>query len=232
MTKVKNEKRGKAKRRILIESFMVFFIVMSPFVFNLHEYISSDPEATITILGYTIDSNGFQNLSIYAWFLLGKFVPLYLLIIWFFTCKHWWYHIILIPIVMYAFQILEEVYSEDNYIDTDNILWLLPVCMVLIPFVYLIRIKLYDKYVHGIDLEAMDAELKSMKPSDEKFESVPTPEPVEEIPEELEVMYEMQNTVGYRSLSEYLNYVLSTDNLEKKFKRFQNNLKGWLHLKF
>ncbi|MDA8686530.1 hypothetical protein N9L94_05910, partial [Robiginitalea sp.] len=29
------------------------------------------------------------------------------------------------------------------------------------PFVYFIRIKIYDKYVHGIDLEAMDAELKS-----------------------------------------------------------------------
>ena len=61
---------------------------------------------------------------------------------------------------MYAFQIFEVVYSEDQYVDTDNIMWLLPVCMVVIPFVYFVRVKLYDKYVHGIDLEAMDVELQ------------------------------------------------------------------------
>lgn len=61
---------------------------------------------------------------------------------------------------MYAFQLFEVVYSEDQFVDTDNIMWLLPVCMMVIPFVYLIRVKLYDKYVHGIDLAAMDAELQ------------------------------------------------------------------------
>jgi hypothetical protein len=64
---------------------------------------------------------------------------------------------------MYAFQIFEVVYSEDLMVDTENVLWLLPVCMVVIPFVYFIRLKLFDKYVHGIDLEAMDAELQYYK---------------------------------------------------------------------
>ena len=35
--------------------------------------------------------------------------------------------------------------------------------MVVIPFVYFIRLKLFDKYVHGIDLEAMNAELEYYK---------------------------------------------------------------------
>ncbi len=142
---------------------MVFFIVVSPFVFNLHEYISDDPTATINFLGISIDKNGFPNINVYVWFLLGKFVPFYLLLIWFFTCQHWWYHIIIIPLLMYAFQIFEGVFSDDKFIDTENVLWLLPVCMVVIPFVYFIRIKLYDKHVHGIDLEAMDAELQAYR---------------------------------------------------------------------
>ena len=79
------------------------------------------------------------------------------------TCKHWWYHILLIPIVMYAFQIFEDVFDNDYIVDTENLLWLLPICVVLIPFVYFIRLKLYDKHVHGIDLEAMDEELKILK---------------------------------------------------------------------
>ncbi|MGK7897940.1 MAG: hypothetical protein AB4372_31060 [Xenococcus sp. (in: cyanobacteria)] len=150
----------KAKRRIFVDSLLIFFILGSPFIFKMHEYVSTDPEATFEFLGMTIDRNGFPNLNVFVWFMLGKIVPLYLLLIWFFTCKHWWYHIILIPILMYAFQIFESVISTDDYIDTENILWLLPFCMVVIPFVYLIRVKLYDKYVHGIDLEAMDAELQ------------------------------------------------------------------------
>jgi hypothetical protein len=157
------EKSKKAKRKLLLESFMVFFIVVSPFVFKMHEYVSSDPNATLNFLGITIDKNGFPNINIYIWFLLGKLVPLYLLLIWFFTCKHWWYHIIIIPLLMYAFQIFEAMYSDDKFVDTENILWLLPVCMVVIPFVYFIRIKLYDKHVHGIDLEAMDAELQAYR---------------------------------------------------------------------
>lgn len=150
----------KAKRMIFIDSFMIFFILISPFVFKMHEYVPEDPEATIEFLGITITNNGFPDLNVFVWFMLGKIVPLYLLLIWFFTCKHWWYHIILIPILMYSFQIFESVIDTDNYIDTENILWLLPFCMLVIPFVYLVRIKLYDKYVHGIDLEAMDVELQ------------------------------------------------------------------------
>lgn len=64
---------------------------------------------------------------------------------------------------MYAFQLFEVIISPDLNIDTKNVLWLLPVCMVVIPFVYFIRVKIYDKYVHGIDLEAMDAELQYYK---------------------------------------------------------------------
>lgn len=64
---------------------------------------------------------------------------------------------------MYAFQLFEVIISPDLNIDTKNVLWLLPVCMVVIPFVYFIRLKLFDKYVHGIDLEAMNAELEYYK---------------------------------------------------------------------
>lgn len=161
--KTTTEKGKKARKRLIIESIAIFFIIASPFIFKAHDYFSRDPEATFQFLGLTIDNNGFANLNAYMWYLVGKIIPLYLLFIWFFTCKHWWYHILLIPICMYAFQLFEVVYSEDAYIDTENILWILPVCMVVIPFVYFVRVKLYDKHVHGIDLEAMDAELKYYK---------------------------------------------------------------------
>ncbi len=154
------DKGKKARKRFVTESVIIFFIIITPFIFKIHEYLPHEPEETIHFLGLEIGSNGFVDVSTHIWFLFGKIIPLYLLTIWFFTCKHWWYHILLIPICMYAFQLFEVVYSKDVFVDTENILWLLPVCMVVITFVYFVRVKLYDKYVHGIDLEAMDVELQ------------------------------------------------------------------------
>ena len=149
------------RKKIVFDTIAVFFIAITPFLYKIYDYLpQDDQEATISLLGFTIGSNGFADVSTFVWFLTIKIVPFILLIIWFFTSRDWWYHILLIPIAMYAFQLFEAFYDGDEYVDTENILWLLPVCMVIIPFVYFVRVKLYDKYVHGIDLDAMDAELE------------------------------------------------------------------------
>lgn len=213
-----SSKRKKAKYRIFMDSAMVFFVVMAPFVFKIHEYLPRNPNETFGFLGFTIGQNQFADVSTYVWFLLGKFIPLYLLFIWFFTCKHWWYHAILIPITMYAFQIFEVVYSDDKYVDSENLLWLLPICMVIIPFVYFVRVKLYDKYVHGIDLEAMDAELEALKSKNE----------INDISEVLDE--ELDETLQNESIADELDRKLSTRNLEQAAKQFQLQLQNLLNL--
>lgn len=225
----KDNGKIRVKKKIILESLIVFFIAITPFLFKVYDYLpDNNPEDTVSFLGITIGSNGFNNVSAYIWFLTGKIIPLYLLIFWFFTSKDWWYHILLIPILMYAFQLFELLYSEDDVIDTENIWWLLPVCMVVIPFVYLIRVKLYDKYVHGIDLEEMEAELNTLKrKADSQKISAKKEFANNDEPQKEEI-----SAIEYLSFSEYLNSKLSTENIERQFKRFQNNLKGWLHLKF
>ena len=157
-----------AKKRILIESLIAFLIVLSPFIFKSHEYLPGDVETeSVGFLWFEIGKNGFVTIETHGWVLVGKIVPLYLLLIWFFTCKHWWYHIIIIPIMMYSFQLFENFFSENEAIDSENLMWLLPICIVVIPFVYFIRLKLYDKHVHGIDLDAMDEELNVLKAKEE-----------------------------------------------------------------
>lgn len=133
------------------------------------------------------------------------------------TAKNWWYHIILIPIAMYSFQVFEVLFDSDNNIDTENIWWLIPVCMTVIPFVYIIRLKLFDKYVHGIDLEAMEAELNALKEKKGK-QSQTQSNTRAELPD-----------VGYRSLSQWLNEELSTARLEQRFRYFQHGVKNLLH---
>lgn len=209
-------KKEKAQRKILMESLMAFFIAISPFLYKLYEYIPGASQDSVTFLGITIGSHGFTDVSTFIWFMMGKFVPLYLLIFWFLSVKNWWYHIILIPISMYAFQIFEVLYSNDNDIDTENLLWLLPICIVIIPFVYFLRIKLYDKHVLGIDLDAMDAELKELKDKDL------TTDIKNDIEEEMDI----------KSMSEELNTKFSTGNIENTLKNIQERIQGWLHFKF
>ncbi|WP_245615911.1 hypothetical protein [Flagellimonas lutaonensis] len=65
---------------------------------------------------------------------------------------------------MFAFQFYQGSLVEDSTkIDENEILYVIAVTMVIVPIVYFIRVKLVDKYVHGIDLKAMDTELKLHK---------------------------------------------------------------------
>ncbi|QLE02783.1 hypothetical protein HX109_14865 [Galbibacter sp. BG1] len=147
------------KHRILsIGSIVALLIAISPYLYYLYE---SFPESKVwdTML-FKFEAQKYGSLYLYAWFFLGKFVPLMLLTLWFFTCKHWWYHVILIPISMYFFQLLSVINDDVQYLDEFEIYYIIPIMMVVIPIVYFIRIKLIDKYIHGIDLDKIDAELK------------------------------------------------------------------------
>lgn len=101
------------------------------------------------------------------WFILTKVVPLLLLTLWFITCRHWWYHVILIPIAMYAFQLFTAINDDAQYVDEVEIIWLIPIMLIVIPFVYLIRIKLFEKYVLGIDLRKIEKELEEYENKEE-----------------------------------------------------------------
>lgn len=73
--------------------------------------------------------------------------------------------------------------------------------MVVIPFVYFIRLKLFDKYVHGIDVEAMNAELEYYK-NKEKAEleraGIDVYQPVDTLQEDL------SNETPKRTLNEIM----------------------------
>jgi len=209
------------KRKLIIEGLLALLIAISPIIFYSYKYIPFGDDNTWSILGINFTDNGYGEIAMAFYFYLSKIIPLMLLVLWFVTCKHWWYHAILIPIAMYSFQSY-GVFSEDvNKIDENEILYLVVVCMIVIPMVYFIRVKLVDKYVHGIDLEAIETEIKSIKEKQGVDKNKPAP-----------VSTETPKEIGYKSLSEKINEKLSTDNIVSHFRQFQNQLGDWLHLRF
>ncbi len=152
--KEKSRRTDKTKVKTLITGTIIAsFIIACPFLFYLYQGF---PEAPTWESPFgTIRSYFWEDVSYFAWVILGKLIPFLLLLIWFFTCRHWWYHVILVPLCMYAFQIYSTMNTDMYSTDTTEIYVLAPVIFIMAIFSYTVRTKIFDK-IHGIDLSELN----------------------------------------------------------------------------
>lgn len=134
--------KKKYNRKILLGSITATVIAATPFLFYLYEYVP-DTQNWETIFG-TYRSNMYNDANVAMWVLTMKIIPLILSLIWFFTCKHWWYHALIVPIAMFTFQVIGAL-NTDIYMDQLHILYLLPIMAIVFPSIYLIRAKMFNK---------------------------------------------------------------------------------------
>ncbi|MGB6268915.1 MAG: hypothetical protein WBF67_07890 [Olleya sp.] len=116
---------------------------MTPYIFYSYESVP-DRKVWNTFL-FTYDSQFYDNAQAGVWTIIGKFTPLYLLIIWFFTCRHWWYHALLIPIVMYIFQLVNVINEDLKYVDSHQFKYLILIMAIIIPSIYLVRARIFNR---------------------------------------------------------------------------------------
>lgn len=145
----------KDKKNLIYGGLVVFFIAISPYLLYMYESFPSDSKTWETSF-FTLTTT-YASIQIYFWFLTGKIIPIYLLLLWFFTCKHWWHWIIFAPLSIYIFQ-LWSLINQSSSLDEVEIFYMLPVMLVLVPFVYLIRAKLFNN-VRGENLEEFEDDL-------------------------------------------------------------------------
>lgn len=152
-------KTGKQKlsRSAVIGTLVSTIIASSPLLYSLHESVPTTEVWDTFLFTYR---SGFWEDSQYAmWVFTGKFLPLLFLIIWFFTCRHWWYHVLIVPIVMYILQIVNSIRAEVQYIDENQLLQLLPILVIVVPSIYLIRAKMFNKINYADKtMEELEAE--------------------------------------------------------------------------
>ncbi|CAN5325658.1 hypothetical protein BH23BAC2_BH23BAC2_24630 [soil metagenome] len=147
-----------SSRFLLLGSIIALVIAFSPYLFYLYE-IFPDGKVWENSL-FTYESKYYESVLAAAWTYLGKITPLLLLLIWFFTCKHWWYHDILVPIAMYVFQIIvtfyQDVYlNEQILLDTNGLIYLAPFFLVVLVVLYTVRTQIFDR-IYGIDLSELN----------------------------------------------------------------------------
>ena len=102
----------------------------------------------------------FKYVQTYIYFLLSKFVPLLLLIIWFITNKHWWVHAIIIPISVYLFQLISVINDSEQFADEVDFIYTVPISLIVVVILYFIRNKM-AVYIQAVDLKKeMDENMK------------------------------------------------------------------------
>ncbi|GGW63339.1 hypothetical protein GCM10008085_14020 [Winogradskyella epiphytica] len=144
-------------RKILIGSIAATVVGATPFLFYLYEYVPST-EKWDTILG-TYHSKQYGDANVAMWVFSMKIIPLVLSLVWFFTCRHWWYHVLIIPITMFSFQCIGALNDDVRFMDEFHILYLLPIMAIIFPSIYLIRAQMFNK-INNVDktLEELEEE--------------------------------------------------------------------------
>jgi len=148
---------------------IVFLIAISPYLFYVYESFPADSNVWETSF-FSVTTN-YQSYQHFIWFLTSKTIPLYLLLIWFFTCKHWWHWIILVPIFLYVFQTW-GIINQNIRADEVELMYMLPVMLILVPMVYLIRAKIFSK-VRGVDdMKDFEEDLKRKRTLWQEFKEL------------------------------------------------------------
>jgi hypothetical protein len=155
-------KDNKSSKGLIIGSILATMIALTPYLFSLYESVPKQQVWDTFLFSY--NSGVFNDANYAMWVLSGKLIPLYLLFLWFFTCRHWWYHVILVPIAMYAFQIFQVFNVDTKYIDEFQLIYMVPVMAIIIPSIYLIRAKIFNK-INDVN--------KSMEELEEEFKMSP-----------------------------------------------------------
>lgn len=148
-------------KNLFIGTLIATLIAITPFLFTLYESVPTTQVWDTFLFKY--DSKIYEEARYAMWVFTGKAVPLLLLFVWFFTCRHWWFHVLLVPIAMYIFQIL-KVFSEDNRMDEFQLIYMLPVMAIVIPTIYLIRARIFNK---------INTANKSMQELEDEFKMSP-----------------------------------------------------------
>ncbi|MGB5821341.1 MAG: hypothetical protein WBG90_17785 [Saonia sp.] len=94
-----------------VDSVIILLLTILPLAYYSFELI---PEglSELKIKWVTIGAHGFTDVHTFVWFINYKLSILIPLFIWFITSRHWWRYAVLVPIVLYTYQLWEGTQEE------------------------------------------------------------------------------------------------------------------------
>lgn len=112
-------------------------LIATPFLFYVYKYAPSDSKEWETIFG-TIHAGNFNSAQSFIHALFTKFIFVLLTSIWFLTSRNWWKYAILVPLIMFLYQLYGIINFQMQYLDEFDFWYSLPfITPVIIFFIYL-----------------------------------------------------------------------------------------------
>lgn len=142
---------------LLTGSLIIAFMLFVPYAFYI--YKSFPDEKIYETIFFTLESDTYGSVRTFMWLALSKLIPLSLLLLWFTTCKHWWYYSIAIPISVYIFQLI-SIINEDTSeaIDDLEFIYSLPFTLTILVILFFVRSKI-SLFLKATDLKKQADEL-------------------------------------------------------------------------
>ncbi|WP_244906423.1 hypothetical protein [Jejuia pallidilutea] len=148
-----------SKKSLVLGSIIATLLAVTPFLFNLYQSVPNERVWNTFLFSY--DSGDWESANYAMWIFTGKAVPLMLLLIWFFTNRHWWYHALIVPIFMYIYQIISIYNDGAGVFDEMHFYYMIPIMAIIVPSIYLIRARIFNKINEASkSLEELEAEFK------------------------------------------------------------------------
>ena len=148
-------------RKVFLKDLTIAtIIILLPFLFYLYLLV---PEVKVWETPFfTIESNYFDDVRIFVWTAMTKLLTLFILSIWFVTCKHWWRYAILIPISMESFKLIGTINDDINFFDEYEFITSLPFTIPFIIILFILAIRLnYYNLSKNLDI-SLDIEINNL----------------------------------------------------------------------
>lgn len=143
--------KNKRKTSLYTGSIIALIIIILPYFLYFNKNIPLEIVDLDTFLG-TIHGGYYKSASVAIYWFFSKFVPFFLLFIWFITCKHWWAHAVLIPLSVYFFQLISVINDSMEYVDEVSFIYAVPITLAIVIILYVIRSKLAI-FISAVDLK-------------------------------------------------------------------------------
>lgn len=139
----------------LVDVIVIVLIAVSPYIFYI-QYLLPDSELKRYIIEYGND------LDTVLWFYAIKIHLIVLLLIWHFTCQHWWRVSILIPLILEIFKLIGLFNSDADTFDEVDFIISFPVTIPIIFLVILLlnKLRLYSR--SRILIDELNEEIESV----------------------------------------------------------------------
>ena len=126
---------------ILIKDLIIAALIIAlPFLFYLYKLVPHIPVWETSL--FNINHRDYGSTIFFIWIINTKLLTIFLLILWFVTCKNWWKYSILIPITIELFKFHSLFNDNFDYFDEIEFIQSLPITLPIIIFLIFVANKL------------------------------------------------------------------------------------------